>query len=291
MKNPIFKDLKHNQEYLTKGYIKCNLLNESEVKSVLSEIKLLRPDDEFAPNRPNNSDYHCTFLDTNEDYKRATNKLFKATFNPKVDALFHDYHVWNANLYVKPPGKGKFEIHQNWTHVAKEQDTSFTMWCPLVDTNEDNGTLHLVDGSHKILPDIATMNTPYYFKNFEGELLAKYLKPHNCKAGDAIIFEDGMIHYSDVNRSNAPRYALQILIGPKNLSPVYYYLNQDKDNEFELIELNEEFFMQSNYTTFHERPKNQKSRGFMPNSNRLIDLKEFDIALKNGDQRRAGIYG
>jgi hypothetical protein len=292
MKRPIFKNIQFDAQYFEKGFVKTPMLAKQEVEFLLQEISKLNPDDGFAPDRVGVSKYHCTFLDTNEDYKRATNRLFKSTFNPIVNSLFHNYHVWNANLYVKPPGTGKFEIHQNWTHVAKEEDTSFTIWCPLVDTNEENGTISLVEGSHKILPDIATMSVPYYFKNFENRLIENHLKPIPCEAGDAVIFEDGVIHYSAENKSNKPRYALQILIGPKNVSPAYYYFNQEKPElGFEVFELDEEFFMTSNYTTFHNRPKGQVSKGFVKNNNKLVTQEEFIIALKKGKSRRKSIYG
>ena len=290
MKQSIFKKSEFNTEYLKKGYIQTNLLSPDQVNSTLGKVLKLKPDDKYSPDRQGASNYHCTFLDTNEEYKRSTNELFKAIFNPIVDRIFNNYHVWNANLYVKQPGKGKFEIHQNWTHVAEEKDTSFTMWCPLVDTTVENGTLALVEGSHKVLPDIATMNVPYYFKNFEEGLLKNHLKSIPCVAGDAIIFEDGVIHYSDVNKSDKPRYALQILIGPKEVNPVYYFYNEKLD-EFELFEINDDFFMKNNYLTFHNRPSGQILKEQRKNSNRLITEKEFIEALENGRLRRDKIYG
>lgn len=292
MRRPIFKSLNNNIQYLEKGYITETLLSPDLVQQTLEQILQLNPDDSYEPNRPGASRYHCTFLDTNESYKRATNKLFKQLFNPIVNQLFHNYHVWNANLYVKQPGTGKFEIHQNWTHVSQEDQTSFTMWCPLVDTNEENGTISLVEGSHKILPDIATMDVPYYFKDFEDELIKSYLRPIPCKAGDAVIFEDGVIHFSDVNKSASPRYALQILVGPKEINPVYYHFNsQEPDLGFELFEINEEFFMKNSYLTFRNRPINQLYMGSIPNQNRLITESDFRDALDAGIQRRKELYG
>ncbi len=289
MKRPIFKNQEHDKLYLRNGYIQSNLLSSKQVEYLLGKILELKPDDNFSPDRKGASNYHCSFLDTNEEYKKASNRLFKSVFNPIVDTLFHNYEIWNANLYVKQPGKGKFEIHQNWTHVEKEEQTTFTIWCPLVDTSIENGTLALVEGSHKIIADLATLNVPYYFKNFEAKLLEKYLKPMPCSAGDAIIFEDGVIHYSDVNKSDKPRYALQILIGPKEVNPVYYYFDESK-NEFEVFEINEDFFLKNNYTTFHKRPADHVSKGSIKNENRLIEEEGFVEALKNGNLRRETLY-
>tara|TARA_R110000868_G_scaffold164191_5_gene396611 strand:+ start:615 stop:1487 length:873 start_codon:yes stop_codon:yes gene_type:complete len=289
MKRPIFKNQEHNSQYLEKGYIRSSLLSSEQVDDLLENILKLNPDDNFSPDRNGASNYHCSFLDTNEEYKRESNKLFKTIFRPILDTLFHNYEIWNANLYVKQPGKGKFEIHQNWTHVEKEEQTTFTIWCPLVDTSIENGTLALVEGSHKIMADLATLNVPYYFKNFESELLEKYLKPMPCSAGDAIIFEDGVIHYSDVNKSDKPRYALQILIGPKEVKPVYYFFDKGK-NEFEVFEINEDFFLKNNYKTFHKRPTKHMLKRRIKNENLLIEEDEFVDALKNGQRRRENLY-
>lgn len=292
MKRPIFKNDAHNKAYLENGFICENMLSNEEVLATLNQLLALKPDDNYAPNRSGVSNYHCTFLDTNESYKRATNRLFKELFNPLIEKLFIDYHVWNANFYVKPPGAGKFEIHQNWTHVKEESTTSFTIWCPLVDTTITNGTIMLVKGSHKILPDIATMDVPYYFKDFEPSLVTDYLEPIPCKAGDCVIFEDGVIHFSDKNFSDSPRYALQILIGPKEAQPVYYYFNEKQPElGFEVFEITDDFFMKNSYLTFKNRPDSQQSIGFIPNNNKLISLEEFEHSLRNGNKRRSAIYG
>ncbi len=288
----LFKSPLDQAHYIQHGFVKKQLLDKTQVDAILKELLLLKPDDGYSPQRAGASNYHCTFLDTNEAYKRATNELFKSVFNPIVQNHFVDYHVWNGNFYVKPPGAGKFEIHQNWTHVKEERFTSFTMWCPLVDTTIVNGTIALVKGSHKILPDIATLDVPYYFNNFESSLIDKYLEPISCKAGEAVIFEDGVIHFSDINKSDAPRYALQILIGPTYTKPVYYYFDKaNPDKGFEVFEINEDFFMKTNYLNFKNRPQHQHSIGFVPNHNQLITEAEFTQALSNGEQRRRQVYG
>ena len=292
MANQIFTSESDQLHYLQHGFVKKRILETAATDDILKQLLLLKPDDEYQPKRAGASNYHCTFLDTNEVYKRATNDLFKSVFNPIVQTHFNDYHVWNGNFYVKPPGAGKFEIHQNWTHVKEEHFTSFTIWCPLVDTNLLNGTITLVKGSHKILPDIATLDVPYYFNDFEPALIDKYLEPICCKAGEAVIFEDGVIHFSDINKSNQPRYALQILIGPRYTQPVYYYFDKtNPEKGFEVFEIDEDFFMQTNYQNFKNRPNNQRSIGFVPNNNKLITETEFAKALLNGNQKRNLVYG
>ena len=80
MERPIFKNKTHNKTYLENGFIIEKLLSDEIVQTTLNQLLDLKPDDNYAPQRNGVSNYHCTFLDTNEEYKRATNKLFKKLF-------------------------------------------------------------------------------------------------------------------------------------------------------------------------------------------------------------------
>lgn len=287
----IFKNQKQNEQFIEEGYVLCDLLSSHEVKSTLDSLIALRPDDRYAP-IDRNSDYHCTFLDTNEDYKRNVNKLITKVLTPYINNLLKNYVIWGANLYVKQPGTGKFEMHQNWMHVSNEKEqTSLTIWCPLVDTNVENGTIQLVPKSHKIVPDIATANVPCYFSNIEDFMLSDYLVPISLKAGQCVIFEDGVIHYSDVNLAKTPRYALQILVGHNKVTPVFYYFDEkNPEKGFEVFELDKDYWITNSYLTFMDKPKNQKSIGFVKNVNQQLNKEEFMEAMKNGGKRREEIY-
>ncbi len=288
----IFNDPQQNSQYINEGYVICDLLSPEEVQSTLSELTALRPDDKFAP-IDRASSYHCTFLDTNEDYKRSVNSLIQKILNPYLEKILNEYVIWGANLYVKPSGTGKFEMHQNWMHVSNEKEqTSLTIWCPLVNTSTDNGTIQLVPKSHKIVPDIATANVPCYFSEIEDFILSDYLQPIPLKAGQCVIFEDGVIHFSDVNLASTPRYALQILVGHKEVKPVYYYFDEkNPEKGFEVFELETDFWVTSSYHTFRDKPKNQKSVGFVENINKQLNREDFIKAMENGAVRRKEIYG
>lgn len=291
MRRRIFKKDAHNEQYLRTGYVLIDLFDRDGAARLLTELMAFRPNDNFSPEN-RRSTYHCTFLDSNSDYKRNVLNVCKKNFQPIIDDLFHDYTIWNSSLYAKPPGKGEVNIHQNWTHVRDERDTTFTIWCPLVDCNRVNGTLELVESSHKIVPDIATLGVPQYFENLQGELLTKYLRPIERSMGQCVIFEDGLVHYTRENSSDNPRYALQVIIGPKEVTPVYFYHGPQNAKEgFEVFEVDENFWLGNNYEVMFNRPDRFRSTGFVPNLNRVLTEHEFIAALENGPQRRHEIYG
>lgn len=285
----IFHQEDHQELFLEKGFVIVDMLSPEEVDKILKELAEMRPHDNFSPDdRP--STYHCTFLDTNEAYKRQANQLIADTFQPHIDKYVNAFRILNGNFYIKPPGKGTFEIHQNWTHNNEHKYTTLTVWCPLLDVSKENGTLEVVPGSHKIVPDIATVNVPYYFHNFEQALIDKYLMPVHLKAGQAIIFDDGLIHYSSQNKSDQPRSAIQIETIPIEMTPVYYHLDEENPKSFEVFEVDFDFFIKGNITNMKKRPDHLKSLGFIPNKNKLLTERQFLKKMKKGKKIREELY-
>lgn len=101
-----------------------------------------------------------------------------------------------------------FPPHQDYS-INLGSFNSITIWIPLQDVDEGLGPLDVIHGSHKEgLLDIAS----------EGRY-AKILKnrPHNSeytsvnmKAGEALFFNQFLIHRSGVNESNKILFSLQL---------------------------------------------------------------------------------
>lgn len=289
MRKLFYNDI-FDARFIDKGFVIQPMLNNEEIAGLLSSLAKLKPDDNFRPT-DRSSDYHCTFLDTNEEYKIKANKLISEIFTPHINRILSGYSILSGNFYIKQPGSGKFEIHQNWTHTPELRQTTLTVWCPLVEVNSINGTIQIVPGSHKITEDIACVNVDYYFKNFEDILISKYLKPIDLKAGEAIIFDDTLIHYSGQNNSEEPRLAIQIETIPKEMTPVIYYFDKDKPElGFEVFEVDFDYFVKENVNTMRERPSRLKSLGFVKNPNKLLAESEFMVKMNDGQSFRNDLY-
>ena len=283
----IFPDAELQQHFERTGYVRFTMLSPAEVNEILTELGKLRPNDGFAPGgNKMNITYHCSFLDTNVEYKRQTHQLITGIFAPHIEKHLTGFEILNCNFYVKPPHTGEFAIHQNWPAIADMDDTTVTVWCPLVDVVESNGALQVVEGSHKIVPHIEGPTNPGFFRDFKEELIQKYLKPVPMKAGDCIVFDDGLIHWSAQNDSDEARIAIQILCVPKDAQPVYYYFDKDNPNRFELIEVNSEFYVESQIPDLMKRQPHWKSLGFVENKNRFLTEDEFAELLQTNNARR-----
>lgn len=285
-------------ELMEKGWVKLPLLNKDEVERLSNEIKLLKPDDGYNP--PDESDavkmlnarYHCTFIDKNHDYKRRVDQLVRSYFEDKLSKVLVDYQVLTANFYVKVPGRNNaLPIHQNWATTENINDTTLTIWCPLIDCDKVNGTLQIVEGSHKIVPDIACLNNIDFFKNFEDALKEKWFKAIDAKAGECVIFDDSIVHYTGDNMGKDLRMTVQIETLPKERTPVLYYCDYYTPiSDLEIFEVNADFFKVNNIMSFATRPDYLKSVGYVANPNRFRTEEEFAKLMQKGRERRKRIY-
>jgi hypothetical protein len=268
------------------------MLAAAEVAGMLASVAALRPADGFAPSGRGGSlhGYHCSFLDTNVSYKRQAFNLIQEVFAPHISGVLSGYKILNSNFYVKPPGTGEFVIHQNWPAIVDLNDTTVTVWCPLVDVVESNGALQVVEGSHKLLPHVEGPNSPAYFRDFRDVLIRKYLKPIAMSAGEAMIFDDGLIHWSAKNDSTVARFAIQILCVPTDAQPVYFFLDPKAPERFELIAVDSEFFISAGISDLTKRQPHWRSLGFVENRNRYITEREFASLLAKGEEIRQEIY-
>lgn len=266
------------------GFARLALLGREEVDALRTELRALRPDDGFASDeRRTGASYHCSFLDSSHAYRRQVSELLRRVFGPHVERLLAGYDILNCNLYVKPPGAGEFTIHQNWP-AAELEETTVTIWCPLVDTSRKNGAIQLVPGSQKLFPHIETPGAPPYFTGFVDKLKRRHLEPVPTRAGDGIIFDDSLLHWSAANESDEPRVAIQLICIPRSVTPILFI--PSGVDRFEKIAADSEFYLTHDAPDLYARQPHWRSLGFVPSRNRKISYREFRWALDAANRRR-----
>lgn len=281
----LFRNLSLQAEFEKRGYIIVDFLTPDTINEIVRICETLTPDDKFDPaNR-----YHCTFIDTNEEYKTKANELFKQYCNKLIENIFIDYEILTGNFYIKQPGTGEFEVHQNWNVLDETKYTSVTIWIPLHNTNEQNGTIEVVEGSNKIINNISTLHLPYFFNDFESRIKEKYLKPVELKLGQAIIFDDNLVHYSKNNNSDTARKAIQLMCVPKEAQLIFYYADPKNKKYIEKYETSYAFYLKHNLTHVLDRPP-LKYLGKMRNNNILLSEESFVELLEKGEEIREKIY-
>lgn len=287
-----FVDPAWDARLLHDGYVKVPLLSSDEFTALRAEVTRLQPADGFDPpggTSLNPATYHCTFLDENRSYKLAFDEIVRRRFAAVVDDWLIDYRILIANCYVKPPGRGQFEVHQNWNLTSQPSDVTLTLWVPLQDTGVDNGTLQVVPGSHKLTRDVAFPRGDHYFTDFDDRIADHYYQPIAVGAGEAVFFDDSLIHGSEVNRSESPRFTLQVALIPSESTPVVYFPRAD--GTFDLIEGDERLYLDTTQGDIDRWPSMFQTIGRVPNENQRLQEHEFAALLADADGVRHRLWG
>ena len=110
------------------------------------------------------------------------------------------------------------------------------------------------------------------------EIIEDFMVPMNIKAGQAVILDDSIIHYSAPNKTNGLRLAIQLIMIPPDSQSIHYYMDNDSDKPcIKVYQVDRDFFM-----AFHPwlKPKNQKLLKTIPFKKEPIDRKKFEKLLR-----------
>lgn len=171
-------------------------------------------------------------------YRKKIFKEIDAILSPIYTLLFQNFKPVLHSFIVKVTGeKSEFTLHQDSTGLDEFQFSPLSVWIPLQDTQLENGCLCVVPHSHRI-------KVPYRGISFEGpfqnitETVRQYLQPISMKAGDILLFDNRILHYSPANESTEDRVVVMSGIFPKNAAILSCY--QDTTIENAPIEIYEQ---------------------------------------------------
>ncbi len=130
--------------------------------------------------------------------------------------LGDDVYLFLEQFVVKAADKGmKFSWHQDSGYLDFEHKPYLSIWCPLDDVDEENGTVYLLPYKdagtrnrieHKLQE--GTNDKIGYFGDNPGQ-------PAILKAGDVALFSSTCFHRSGSNLTNKPRRVLLIQYSPE----------------------------------------------------------------------------
>ncbi len=271
-----------NEQFEKNGYVIIPFLDDQEVvelkqlyfDTLPNSGGIIQSDDIGAKE---SISYDFTFIDKNIDYKRQVFEIITQRFQAHVATYLDHYKPIIANFIRKKPNNGEVPLHQNWAFVDETKKTSVSIWCPLVDSNEQNGTLQVVPGSHKRFGEFRGPMVEWELNGIKEDIIKKYLVPMNIKAGQAVILDDSIVHYSALNITNDLRLAIQLILIPSEEKSIHYHLDPEVNpNKIEMLEVDDDFYMQFNPWKKIQNKKILKQIPFKPYH---LSLQTFDKRL------------
>jgi hypothetical protein len=119
---------------------------------------------------------------------------------------------------------------------------------------------------------------PWELDNIKKHIIDKYLVPLETKAGDCVILDDSIIHYSALNNTNDLRLAIQLICIPAEMPSIHYHMNPSVSREsVDVLEVDVDFYMQFNPW---KNPGNVKRIKTISYTHSPINEKQFADRLK-----------
>jgi len=218
--SPLFNDTQLQQQFERDGFVVIPFLNDTEVSGLSSLFY------ELHKQVPQN--FYSTTFNASPEFKQQINDYTEKTFGAKVDSTFTGIKKLGSSFLCKAPGEGgKMPVHQDWTVVDESKFCSVTIWIPLVDTNEKNGAIRVLRGSHKFTDTLRAPTLPVEYAKLQDEIWNEMeLLP--MKAGQAFIFNHALLHASSPNLTDKERVAITYGVLPEKAQLMLYHLNEDK---------------------------------------------------------------
>lgn len=254
-----------NHVYLeieTKGYAVVDLLDETEVKNLLSFYNRQPLPKDLAE-----SELAFSIYSSDTEYRKLVTQEIQRIFSSNLASLFPNYRIAFSTFGTKKPNalNSDMHLHQDPSVVDESVLKSFGVWCPLVDVDEKNGCLQVVPTSHLLNSKMR----PYFVFNgfpYNQEILSiiqqQYLIPVSMKAGQALVYDKRLLHASLPNLTNSQRIAAIGILVPKD-DPIHFcYRSTQALDKIEVLEVDDEFYNQyvADYAT-GQRPQGGKSLG------------------------------
>ncbi len=132
-----------------------------------------------------------------------------------VALLGENVELHHTTLHAKPPETGHpFPMHQDWAFYKHVDNRYIDVLVHLDDTNDENGCIRFLDGSHK------AGALEHITRTADGELCTPYLPtdryrledtvPVPAKRGDVVCFNIHTVHGSHINRTRRIRRLVRV---------------------------------------------------------------------------------
>lgn len=211
----LFKDAELEGKFCRDGYVRVPLLNSS----MLDLLERIYHESESRVDLP----FYTSIWSGDRDYRAEIDIKIKAILVPLLEPLLIHCKPVFANLMVKKPVvESKIGLHQDWTLVDESLFRAVNVWIPLVETNETNGTLQIVNRSHLMKINVRGRNIPSQYDGIQSDISKNYLTSLAVAPGEAIIFDERLLHCSPDNSSDFLRLAVSIVMIPKEAQIIHY---------------------------------------------------------------------
>lgn len=226
------------------------------------------------------------------NYRQEIHQKIGEILAPLLSSRFKDYKVMINSFVVKLSGpESEFYLHQDTTGLDEYKHSPLNLWIPLVDVDEENGCLGLIEKSHHFFTPFRSISFPAPFDHIQATV-KQYLKPVRMEAGEALIFDNRVLHHSYKNLSGQTRVAVVCGLFPQEAELITCYKAAYKcGGEVELIAHDDDFLLKHPKFLIdcQDRPETGRSLGFVKDPYGPIEIDEFEELCSDFGVVKSGV--
>jgi hypothetical protein len=218
---PTFLDRSLQADFERDGVVVVDLLEPPAVEDLWARYRAL--DHRHTRDSPFAEGFHTTPYDPRPTYRRAVGSAITAVLAPALARFLTGHQLFFENFAVKLPGAAEVPQHLDWSFVDETRFRSATVWCPLEDTDEENGALGVAIGSHRQVDFIRSVNRRELERY---EAIAADCPEHRVIAlrpGQAIVMDNRVVHFSPPNARPSPRVVAAGIVAPREADLLHHW--------------------------------------------------------------------
>ena len=189
---------------------------------------------------PDDHGFHATSANNTREVARAVDQLLKAELGPLLEDVLPDHEPFLAAFISKGARHGvTVDYHQDWTYTDEREHRCTLFWIPLVDTNDANGALRAVPGSHRWTTGLRASGGTHATDPLQSEI-DRHAVTVEVEAGSAFVYDPALVHGSPPNATDHLRPAAAIALAPRRAPLVHF--NVDDAGELRGWRIDESHF-------------------------------------------------
>jgi ectoine hydroxylase-related dioxygenase (phytanoyl-CoA dioxygenase family) len=232
MYESIFKEDIINTQLKQNGWALIDFCNQETIESLNKKFSELLPLFNEMP-------LMITLLHKHRAVTQLVNDSILLELNTDLNRHFRNYKIPIAHFFVKKKSSPHIGLHQDPMITDQAIQPSYGLWIPLIDTDENNGTLTVLDGSHGWFHPFQADTVPTSIDEIWKRLIPE-CTVLRLKKGQAVLMDNRLAHYSYPVLTNDIRPAVVVKL--TRLDNPYYTLYK-KEKDIYLIRNNEGFYL------------------------------------------------
>ncbi len=229
----IFQDAELDVQFDRDGYVRVPMLGPSEVAQLREAFEKVGDPQ---------AGFFCSVQGLTTEARRYIYETITVVLQPHLERLLRDYSFCVSSYMSKAAAdpNSRLAMHQDWSFASEPEHRAVHFWVPLSDVGIDNGCLAVVPGSHKLSLPRRSYAEQSRFAGVLPLLVERYTVELPMPAGEAVLFDGGLVHGSRPNRLAEVRVAATAISVPTADRVTHCY--QPAPDTLEIFEVPAEFF-------------------------------------------------